>query len=79
MEKIKLGYDPKTEEIHIEKMKVDYSQKCDQTSEHWQVLSIETEDNGGGAYFVIKTERWAFDKIQELIDTLEDFKRRAGI
>lgn len=79
MKKIKFGYDPKNDVLHVDKMKVDYNQPCDNISEHWQTLEIETEDNGGGAYFVIKTERWAFDNVQELIDTLNDFKRRAGI
>jgi len=77
--RIKTGYDPKAKSLHLQKIKVEYSQPCDQTSDNWQQLDIEIEDNGGGAYFVIKTERWAFDSIQELIDTLTDFKNRAGI
>ena len=41
-----------------------------------QEMEILTGDAGGGTYFIIKTERWAFDNIQELIDLLTDFKKR---
>jgi hypothetical protein len=42
-------------------------------------LEIFTQDGGLGPYFVIKTGRWAFDTIDELIETLRDFERRAKI
>jgi hypothetical protein len=29
-------------------------------------LKISTDDQGGGKYFVIETQRWAFDDIAEL-------------
>ncbi len=38
-----------------------------------QSLEIESQDAGAGAYFVIKTERWAFDSIEELTSTLKRF------
>ena len=78
MKEIKFGYDPKNEMVHVEKLKVCYAQPCDSGDAH-QFIEVETEDSGAGAYFVIKTDRWAFDDIQELIDTLNDFKSRAGL
>ena len=39
-------------------------------------LKIETQDGGDGAYYVISTERFAFDKPEELIEILNDFVRR---
>ena len=31
-------------------------------------------DAGGGAFFIIETERWAFDSIDELVELLEKIK-----
>ena len=61
----------------LSEMRVSYTQDtdcCD--SSLCQLLTIKTEDGGGGTFFVIETERWAFDDPQELIDLLTDFKRR---
>ena len=41
-----------------------------------QELNINVEDCGGGDYFVIKTDRWAFDTIEDLIDLLQKFKTK---
>jgi hypothetical protein len=40
---------------------------------HEQSLEIETLDAGAGTYFVIKTDRWAFDSIEELTTILNKF------
>lgn len=37
------------------------------------ILEIGTEPGG---YFYIKTNRWAFDDIEELISILQDFKNK---
>lgn len=39
-----------------------------------QELDISIEDAGGGRYFVIKTNRWAFDSPQEVTDVLKEFE-----
>lgn len=44
---------------------------CD--TNHEQYITIKTENGGGGDFFVIETERWAFDNIPELITTLMRF------
>ena len=36
-----------------------------------QTLLIEACDCGDGFYYVIKTDRWAFDKIDELVELLK--------
>lgn len=68
----------KNNSIEIIEMKATYSQEQDSCSSEpfGNYLQIETQDGGGGIYYVIKTERWAFDDIDELIVTLEDFKKR---
>lgn len=35
-----------------------------------QDLRVEIADAGAGPYFIIKTERWAFDSIDELVALL---------
>ncbi len=65
----------------VEETKITYSQdsdSCDIT-DLGQTLEISTEDAGDGKYIVFKTERWAIDNIDELIEILNDFKSKAGI
>jgi hypothetical protein len=38
-----------------------------------QFLTIRTENGGGGDFYVIETQRWAFDDIPELVTTLMRF------
>lgn len=60
----------------IESVKIVYTQEDDLRSEDIQELIIETGDNGGGKYFVLKTNRWAIDDIDEMVKFLKDFKKR---
>ena len=60
----------------IESVKIVYTQEDDLHSEDIQELIIETGDNGGGKYFVLKTKRWAIDDIDEIVKMLKDFKKR---
>lgn len=53
-----------------------YYQNGDSLNTDEQEIEVLTGDAGGGTYFIIKTERWAFDEVQELIDLLTDFKKR---
>ena len=58
------------------KVLAEYTQDGDcATNESINIIRIETEDCGGGNYFVIKTDRWAFDSIDEIINLINDFKR----
>lgn len=64
--------------ITLESLSANYTQNADGNSTEIQVLEVSTSDAGGGIYFVIKTERWAFDSIEELITLLTDFKNRVS-
>jgi len=59
-------------------LKAIYEQEmdCSADSDDIQTIEISTEDGGGGFYFVLKTERWAVDEPNELLELLEDFKSR---
>lgn len=52
-----------------------FTQTGDNMSDYEQWLDVSTEDGGAGKYFVIRTERWAFDTIEELVGLLERVKK----
>jgi hypothetical protein len=41
-----------------------------------QFLKIKTQNGGGGDFFIIETERWAFDNIAEFITVLKKFQMK---
>lgn len=56
---------------------------CGRVNEEKQYLTVETQDGGGGAYIVLKTERWALDyeqihalamRLQEILRSVEPGK-----
>ena len=55
-----------------------YTQEGDGNSPEFQDLVLSTEDCGGGNYFVLSTQRWAFDTIEEFIKLFKDFEMRAS-
>ena len=64
--------------LFSKEIKVVYSQDSDgnqDNEDEHQFLEISTEDCGGGIYLVLKTDRWAFDNIEELINLLHEFKK----
>lgn len=67
--------------VKIEETLCCYSQESDSCadSDVLQFLHIKTQDAGDGKYFVIETERWAFDKIEDLIKVLRDFENRIKV
>lgn len=40
-------------------------------------LFIETCDGGGGVYYVIRTDRFTFDSIEEIVELFNDFIKRS--
>lgn len=44
-----------------------------------ELLTVTHRDEGAGAFFVIKTDGWAFDKIEELVAVLQDAAQRLNI
>jgi hypothetical protein len=61
----------------IQKITIEYNQEGDSVLDGLdQTLEISTEDAGSGHYYVIKSDRWAFDSPEELISILNDFEQR---
>ena len=52
-----------------------FTQEADCCSNFDQDIVIGQDDGGAGAYWWIKTERWAFSSIEEVVELLE----RAGV
>lgn len=78
---------PQDYNVAIESMTITYTQQCDSNEigkDEYEVqqLVVSTEhclekgDANGGYYYTIKTDRWAFDDIEEFVNILEDFKKR---
>lgn len=60
----------------LTKISCEYTQEADGCSPFGDTpntIEITTQSDG---YIVIKTERWAFDSIDEMIELLKDFKSR---
>jgi uncharacterized protein YfdQ (DUF2303 family) len=70
------GFPSSEQPVAVTKVTVEYTQDADSNSNEIQFLKVSTEDAGGGIYYVIKTERWAFDNIDDLIKVLNDFEKR---
>ena len=78
-----------TEELSLKKNKGDYDVYVEDVSveyrqdtvdeEDYQILKVSTENNGVARYINISTEKWSFSDIDDLIQILEDFKRRASL
>lgn len=61
--------------MKIQSMTIIYEQPSD-LSDDTQTIKISTADNGAGKYFVIKTDRWAIDKPEELVKLIKDFQSK---
>jgi hypothetical protein len=64
----------KKAEILSQEFKVTFAQDADCNSTEDQFLTIKTDNGGGGDFYVIETERWAFDSIDELVELINKFK-----
>ncbi len=66
--------------IIIEEIKIAYSQEGDSAGgEEHQELDIMTQDAGGGKFYVISTDRWAFNDVKEFTDLIKDFNKRLNL
>ena len=60
--------------VKLEKKTLVFSQDGDQCQDEpdtSQEITIETENGGDGDFYVIKTDRWAFDKIDDMVKLLK--------
>ena len=62
-----------TDKPKPEKKTLVYSQDGDssQENEDCQEITISTENGGAGDFYIISTNRWAFDKIADFVDLLK--------
>lgn len=67
--------------IKLEELKATYSQENDSCDPDnlGQDIEISTQDAGGGNYYIIKTNRWAFENIKELGLLVKDFEKRFNL
>ena len=56
-----------------------FTQEADCCDGADQFLTIKTQNGGGGDFYVIETERWAFDNIPELVTTLMRFYHKHSL
>lgn len=52
---------------------------CCQSDGLSQNITIRSQDSGSGTFFVIETERWAFDDPKELVALLNEAAKRLGV
>jgi len=60
----------------IDKVSVRYVQAI---HDDYEDLIIETDDEGGGRYIVLKTEKFSLNDLKELEDIVKDFFKRANL
>ena len=65
-------------DVYVEDVSVEYGQDT-VDEEYYQILKVFTENNGVARYINISTEKWSFSDIDDLIQILEDFKKRASL
>lgn len=65
-------------DVYVEDVSVEYGQDT-VDEEDYQILKVSTENNGVARYINISTEKWSFSDIDDLIQILEDFKKRAEL
>jgi hypothetical protein len=70
------GFPSSEQPVAVNKVSVEYTQEADSSSDGLQLLEVSTEDAGAGVYYILKTERWAFDNLNDLIKVLNDFEKR---
>jgi len=70
------GFPSSEQPVSVNKVLVEYIQEADSNSDGLQLIEVSTEDAGGGVFYVLKTERWAFDNINDLVKVLNDFEKR---
>lgn len=70
------------EKPKLEKMQFDFSQdgNCNAGSDFTEFLTIECEsslgiDNDKDCFFILKTEKWSIDKVEELEELFNRIRR----
>ena len=78
MEKIKTKEYAIDDDLFINKITVNYCTESD-IDDSDNELELSITHQGAGFYYIMKTERFAFDDIDFMIRILQDFKEKANI
>lgn len=78
IEELSLKNNKGDEDVYVEDVSVEYGQET-VDEEVYQTIKVSTENNGVARYINISTEKWSFSNIDDLIQILEDFKKRADL
>ena len=78
MEKIKTKKYTINNDLVINKVTVNYCTESD-IDDSDNELELSITHQGAGFYYIMKTERFAFDDIDFMIRILQDFKEKANI
>ena len=70
-------YPENEQDIIVSEIKLTYSQENENNNSIIDTLEVSTDTQGDGFYFIIKTDRWAFEKVEDLVKVLNDFKNKA--
>lgn len=70
---------PEGSEIVVSKVEITYTQIVEDEQDKDDHLKLSIKSQGHGFYYVMETERWAFNDIAELNQLLADFKAKANI
>lgn len=79
MKEIETKEYPGNSEIVMNEISVNYSQVNEDNIDTDDNLNISIYHQGSGFYYVLKSKRWAFNDIDELVNILQDFKSKAKI
>lgn len=77
------NFEFKDELVGVADVSITYLQNADSSGddgeEDVQSIIISTRSNGIARFINIKTDSWSISDIDELIEILNDFKKRAGL
>ena len=59
--------------VHSISAKYSQDNDCLQNSEEVQEITLEALDAGSGFFFVLSTNRWAFDNVEEFTSLVKKF------
>jgi len=78
IEELSLKNNKGDDDVYVEDVSVEYGQDT-VDEEEYQTIKLSTENNGVARYINISTEKWSISDIDDLIQILEDFKKRASL
>lgn len=67
--------------VGLDDVSITYLQNgdCEDERDNVQSITLTTQNNGVDRFITIKTDRWAIDDTEQLIEIIEDFKKRAEL